>query len=71
MIGTTQSNLSLLESNKEMPSMSRLKVIASELEVNTSILFMMSLERDEISEEKKPLYDILMPTIKELLLSLT
>lgn len=69
-IGMDTPYLSLIENNKVEPSMKMLRKIASELETDVSVIFLMSIKRENVADNKKEHYDMVMPTIKELILSL-
>jgi len=68
-IGLTNSYYNTIE-NGALPSIKILRKIAGALNVNLSVLFLHSIDREDISEEKRNNYDIIMPTIKELIMSL-
>lgn len=68
-IGLTNTYYNTIE-NGYLPSIKILRKIAGALNVNLSVLFLHSIDREDISEEKRNNYDIIMPTIKELIMSL-
>lgn len=66
LCGITPSYLSQIESNNKEPNLSTLKIISNNLSVPLPILFFLSLDDDDIIEEKKEAYSIIAPSIKSL-----
>lgn len=65
-VGIDQSYLSLIENNKKKPSTKLLEKISAETETPLPILFFFSLSEDDVSPQKRELYNILFPRIKEM-----
>ena len=66
-IKSEQTSLSNIENNKSNPSMKRLYRISEALDIPLPIIFWLVLKREEISDEKKHIFDILKPSIDEVL----
>jgi len=69
-IGMNDAYLSLIEGGKRTPTIDMLRRIADCFDIPLSILFWFTIERDEISEEKREAYDTLKPTIDTMITSL-
>ncbi|TRZ41674.1 helix-turn-helix domain-containing protein [Robertkochia solimangrovi] len=65
--GLSQTYLSLIEGNRKEPNLATLKAIANELNVSLPILFFMSLGKEDVPESKREMFEILEPTIKDLI----
>lgn len=63
----TQSYLSLIENNKKEPNLKTLKDISVSLDVPLPFLFLMSMDVDDIAENKKETFLLVMPLVKSLL----
>ena len=70
IIEIDQSYLSLIENNKKKPSLTLLEKIGSKTNTPFPILMFFSLSADDISEEKKQLFNIIFPKIKEMILDI-
>lgn len=64
--GITQTYLSQIESNHKDPNISVLKNISEKLDIPLPILFFLSLTDDDIQENKKNIFKMLNPLIKNL-----
>ena len=64
-IKSKQATLSFIETNKHRPSAKMLEKISYALDVPIPILYWLGFKREEISDEKKEIYDILKPSIDE------
>ncbi|MEZ4774838.1 MAG: helix-turn-helix transcriptional regulator [Bacteroidia bacterium] len=62
-IGISQTYLSQVENNRKDPNLSVLKKIASCLETPLPIIFFLSLEKEDVPENKKAAFDVLFPAI--------
>lgn len=60
--------LSQIETNDSLPQKSTLKSISSALEVPNTYLFYLSLERDDVPEGKRVIYDTINTLMTNLLL---
>lgn len=63
----TQSYLSLIESNKKEPNIKTLKLIAEALDVPVPILFIYSLNEDDIPQSKQQAYTVIQPILHGLI----
>lgn len=66
--GLSQSYLSLIEKGKKEPTLSTLKAISNVLSIPTPILIFLSLEKNDVDEDKQNAYELIEPTLKSLLL---
>lgn len=65
-VGIDQSYLSLIENNKKKPSTKLLEKISSETETPLPILFFFSLSEEDVKSEKKELFKIIFPRIRDM-----
>lgn len=63
----TQAYLSKIENNRKEPHLSTLRLISSELDVPLPILFFLSMNEDDVSEDKKELSSFLFNNFKPIL----
>lgn len=63
----SQAYLSQIENNQKEAHISTLKVIAKKLNTPLPILFFMSLEEEDISENKREAFTMINPALKSLL----
>ena len=68
--GITQTYLSLIEHNKKDPNISLLKVITAKLNIPLSLLLLMSLDKEDIPEDKSELFNEIAPEISPIIISL-
>lgn len=61
----SQTALSQIEKGKR-PGKNTLKKISTALSIPESLIYVMGLEKEDISPEKQPLYDTLFPVIKSM-----
>ncbi len=61
----TQSYLSNIEANKKEPTLSVLQQICEGLSVPLPILFFISMDADDVSDDKKQLFNQMAPMIKQ------
>ncbi|MES2559256.1 MAG: helix-turn-helix transcriptional regulator [Bacteroidota bacterium] len=66
MIEISPTSLSQIENNIKTPSSSSLKKISSSLKVPEVYFYLISLEKDDVPEDKKNLYDLMYPSITEM-----
>lgn len=64
--GITQTYLSQIEGNLREPNLSTLKLISDELNVPLPILFFLSLNSDDIQQNKREAFEIISPSVKSL-----
>lgn len=67
--GITQASLSAIE-NGGRPGEDTLRAIAKALGISVSLLYVMSLDREDVPQEKAVVYDKLFPVIKGLIFDL-
>ena len=66
-IGISQAYLSGIENGHKKPSLEVIQKIAESLEVPLAVLFWFGVEREDVSEDKQYIYDILKPSIDNLI----
>lgn len=64
----TQSYLSNIEANKKEPTLSVLNQISNKLSIPLPIIFFLSMEAEDVTEDKKAIFDTLAPIMKQTLL---
>lgn len=64
--GITQTYLSQIEGNLREPNLSTLRAISNELGIPLPIMFFLSLDREDIVQNKRESYDIIGPSINSL-----
>ncbi|MEX2345577.1 MAG: helix-turn-helix transcriptional regulator [Balneolaceae bacterium] len=69
-INISETSLSLIMQNKTHPRKETLEIIANSLGVKPELLVILSLEKEDIPDNKKEYYSILWPTIESSLLIL-
>ena len=62
-IGIAQSYLSSIENNHKKPSLDVLEKVASVTGIPLSILFWFGADRNDVAEDKRIAYDVLMPAL--------
>lgn len=65
----TQAALSGIENGK-IPNPGTLKRLSKVLEVPESLIYAMSMEKTDVPEQKRVLYDSLFPVIKDLIMQI-
>ena len=68
--GITQTYLSLIEHNKKDPNISLLKVITAKLNIPLSLLLLMSLDKEDIPEDKSEFFNEIAHEISPIIISL-
>lgn len=63
----TQAYLSSIENNKKEPVISKLKEIANALDVPLPVVFFLSMDEADISNDKKQLFEFLFENFKPIL----
>lgn len=66
LVDIDQSYLSLIENNKKSPSTKLLERISNKTKIPLPILFFFSLSEEDVNPQKKELFRILFPKIKEM-----
>lgn len=69
-IGKSETSLSLIIQDKTQPRKDTLELISQALNVSTELLLVLSIEEDDIPDNKKEHYSILWPMIESSLLTL-
>ena len=64
--GITQTYLSQIENNQKEPNLSTLKDISKNLDIPLPILFFLSLNEEDIPQEKRQAFEIVSPSVKSL-----
>ena len=65
--GITQTYLSQIENNQKEPNLSTLKDISKNLDIPLPILFFLSLNEEDIPQEKRKAFEIVSPSVKSLI----
>ena len=65
--GITQTYLSQIENNQKEPNLSTLKEISKNLDIPLPILFFLSLNEEDIPQEKRQAFEIISPSVKSLI----
>ena len=63
----TQTYLSQIENNIKEPNLSTLKLISVELGVPMPIIIFLSMDENDIHEQKREIFNLISPTIKSLI----
>lgn len=63
----SQTYLSQIENDQKEPNMATLKVIAGKLHIALPILFFLALDEADIAPGKKPMFQVIGPTVKTLI----
>ncbi len=66
MVEISQTSLSLIELNKRTPHAKTLKKIALALEVTEPIVYLLSIDEEDIPKKNKALFNAIYPTIEKL-----
>lgn len=64
--GITQTYLSQIENNQREPNLSTLKVISEKLEMPLPIIFYLSMNEEDVPEEKRKAFEMVSPSVKSL-----
>ena len=62
----TQTYLSQIENNQKEPNLSKLKTISEKLDVPLPIIFYLSLNDEDVPEEKRKAFEMVNPSVKSL-----
>lgn len=63
----SQTTLSQIETGTRKPQKATLEAICKELEIPEQLLIVLSMEHDDIPAEKKEMFELLFPMVKELM----
>ena len=69
LCGISQTSLSQIETDVTRPNRSNLGKICLALEVPEQLIYLLSLEKEDIPDDKKDLYLNLFPVVKNMMLS--
>lgn len=69
-IGLSQTSLSQIEQNLKRPSTRTLQKICKELDIPESLIYILGMERDDVSEARRDTYDMLFPSIANIALEI-
>lgn len=67
MSGISQTYLSQIESNSKSPILSTIQTICDCLNIPMPILFFMSMEKEDVHQNKRKAFETLSPSIKSLI----
>lgn len=67
LIEVSRTSLSQIENNLKQPSKTTLSKLSSKLGVPEVYFSLMALEKDDVPESRKELYDTLFPVIKDMI----
>lgn len=70
LCGISQTSLSQIETDVSRPSRKTLEHICQVLEIPEQLIYLLSLEKEDIPDDKKDLYPKLFPVVKDMMLSL-
>jgi transcriptional regulator with XRE-family HTH domain len=62
----TQTYLSQIENNQKEPNLSILKKISEKLDVPLPIIFYLSMNNEDVPEEKRKAFEMISPSVKSL-----
>ena len=65
--GITQTYLSQIENNLKEPNISRLRDIGENLETPLPILFFLSMNEEDVPQEKREAFQLVNPSVKSLI----
>lgn len=65
--GITQTYLSQIENNLKEPNISTLRNISNQLSVPLPVLFFLTLDDNDIQEDKRNAFNLLAPSIKSMI----
>lgn len=63
----SQTYLSLVENNQKEPTLSTLKLIANTLGVSVPILIFLSIDEDDVPNNKREIFNAIAPSLKSLM----
>lgn len=68
--GITQTSLSQIESDLTRPTQKNLDSICNALGISESLLYILSIEEEDVPESKKEAFHILFPSVKDMMVGL-
>lgn len=69
-IGISSTSLSHIETNQTRPKKSTLEAICKELEIPYHLLYLLSLNEEDVPEGNEKLYKMMFPQLKEWMLNI-
>jgi|GEM_PF-286381 Predicted transcriptional regulators len=69
-IGLSQTSLSQIEQNLKRPSTRTLQKICKALDIPESLIYVLGMERDDVSPARRSTYDMLFPSIANIALEI-
>ena len=69
-IGITQTSLSQIENGVTRPNQKTLDSICEKIGIPESLLYVLSINREDVPDEKKEIYDTLYPSIKDFMIKI-
>jgi transcriptional regulator with XRE-family HTH domain len=67
LIGITQTYLSQIETGAKTPNISVLETISKEFEIPLPIIFWMSIEENDVAEDRREYFRFLKPTVDSMI----
>jgi len=68
--GLSPTSISQIEKGVKRPSSKNLTKICEALEVPEALIYLLAMEQEHIPEHMRPMYDMLFPSIKSMLLTI-
>jgi len=68
--GITQTSLSQIEADLTRPTQKNLNSICNALGITESLLYILSIEEDDVPESKKEAFQTLFPSVKDMMVNL-
>lgn len=69
-IGISNNAMCLIETNQTIPHGNTIKKISEALNIPVPLIYLMSIEINDINKDKVEIYKLLYPTIKEMIFKL-
>lgn len=69
-IGISPTSLSHIETNHTRPKKSTLEMICSELEIPDHLLYLLSLNEEDVPKGNEKLYEMMYPQLKEWMINI-
>lgn len=64
--GLSQTAISLIEKGVNTPTKETIEKIAKALDIPSSLIYLLAIEKSEVQEDRGEMYDNLFPTIKDM-----
>lgn len=69
-VGITQTSLSQIENGVTRPNQKTLNAICKEIGIPESLLYVLSIKREDVPDNRKEIYDTLYPSIKDFMIKI-